>query len=310
MKKLVLFLLIFASFSICSMDISFEEGFPDETRLIIEEALIENTAGRGDISYSLHDYKEEDGRISFSISFDGKESTIVFPSDEEKVQQSVSKEIRNLLFYEKGFSKEGLTLSYIYKDSYSAFAPSTLEKGSLYRAVDDAGEPRAIFAVKGMEGQYALLRPLYEDRVFPGMRLESSSPWSYGISLASTMDFNGWALWAEGGNLSLLWPFTTKASIGALYESGAYYAFLGIGIEASLYLNDAFPLYSFTLIKEGRIGASSYLTIGGGSEGFALDALYSVFYEHRALPNLSWRVGYAVLPGMRGSISLSVGGFV
>ena len=68
-------------------------------------------------------------------------------------------------------------------------------------------------------------------------------------------------------------------------------------MEAFLDIHRIFPSVSFTLIEEGRIGADASILLGYGPSGFDWKGRFSIFYEHRALAGLSWRIGYQNLQG-------------
>ena len=56
MKKLVLFFVLFLSFSFVFASVSFSPDVPDDIKLIIEKAIDENDKGRDDINFSISSY--------------------------------------------------------------------------------------------------------------------------------------------------------------------------------------------------------------------------------------------------------------
>jgi hypothetical protein len=98
-----------------------------------------------------------------------------------------------------------------------------------------------------------------------------------------------------------------KLLAGINFSSSNIYAFAGLGVESYLFLNTVFPNVDNTFIQEGRVGANAFILLGSDGS-FRVDSLYSVFYEHRVLANLMWRVGYSNLPGSLSGLSLSIGG--
>ena len=303
MKKILLFLFLILSFSIVSKDISFEGEFPASLMEDIESAIIQNSEGRGESSFIVSSYSSDESRISFRIN----DSLIVIMAGENKdISQEVYASIENLLFYDSSLYQEGDVLDYIYKNSYS-YSPSKENRaGTTISAVDTNGHVRGVFEVKGSYEGYDVLRPLYLDRALPGIALEDSGAWRYAISAAASFDFSDFAIWAEAGNTSWIYPFIPTFAAG--YSTSEGKAFAGIGIEGYLFLNTVFPELKTTFIEEGRIGGSAFLTLGASSSGVSLGSMYSIYYEHRFLPYFLWRAGYTLLPSGRSGISLSIGG--
>ena len=300
------------SFSLHSTEVSFEGDFPIGVDSIIEAALISNTEGRGDISFSVSNYKEN-GDVSFGgteISFDVTYSGIVHPItvfSRDSLKISIDQAIEDLLYYEKGLFSDGLALDFIYKNSYSALSNGTSKLGSTFKAIDNNGNLRGVFEVSSKYGEYDVLIPLYSDGLLPGIELESAGSYRYAFSTAASLDFTSFAIWGEVGNTEYIYPMIPKLVAGIDFSKGNVYAFAGVGVESYLFLNTVFPKVENAFIQEGRIGANAFILIGADGS-FRIDSLYSVFYEHRVLADLMWRVGYTNLPGSLSGLSLSIGG--
>lgn len=313
MKKLLLFIFLILSFNLFSMDISFEGDFPLHVQNAIEKALVANTEGRGNVDYKVSSYSEireyslSGSVVYFTVSYGGKDYPVTaLHQDGTSYEASIYDAIENLLYYEPLLQQEG-GISYIFKNNYSVGHSDGNKKGTTVKAVDLSGNVRGVFELKDSYEGYDVLRPLYLDRVLPGLKTENISSSRYALTIASSLKFDNFSFWGEYGYTSLIYPMIVKGGMGASISKGSAYVFGAVGLEGYFYLNSALPSVGFTLIEEGRIGANAFLTTGV-DKGFRLDSLYSVFYEHRATPYLMWRIGYSVLPGAKAGISLSIGG--
>ena len=300
------------SFSLHSTEVSFEGDFPIGLDSIIEAALLANTDGRGDISFSVSNYSENSDaspygkEISFDVTYAGKVHPIVL-LDRNGLESAINQAIEDLLYYEDQLFRNGLAIDFIYKNSYSISSAEELKLGSTLNAIDTNGKVRGVFEVSSKYDEYDVLIPTYSDRLLPGIALESAGAYRYAFSASSSFDFSSFALWAEIGSTEFIYPMIPKLLAGINFSSSNIYAFAGLGVESYLFLNTVFPNVDNTFIQEGRVGANAFILLGADGS-FRVDSLYSVFYEHRVLANLMWRVGYSNLPGSLSGLSLSIGG--
>ena len=153
------------------------------------------------------------------------------------------------------------------------------------------------------------LDPVYIDYPLPGMAIEDSGEWKMTGTIASGFRFSSPEVFVQFslGRTDLIYPFVPLVSLAYRYGEGGSYVYGGVGLEAYLNLSRVFPSVSFTLVEEGRIGGNVSVLLGGGSTGFDWRSVFSIFYEHRALPSFFWRVGYQNLQGEH-MLAVGVGG--
>lgn len=313
MKRfLSLFLILLFTAALYSAEISFTADFPDSTASLIKKALEELSRGRGELSFELSAYSEQESSdgidrvISFTLSFEEKSYDVQIPMKQGEEESAIFNEIEAILFYEPLLMEEGDLLDYIYKGSYSFIPENDYRLGSYLILVDDDGRKRGSFEVSGQYSEALMLSPVWLDSPYPGMKLKKGSDWRYSLSFASSFTFRNMIASAELGYSSLLYPFIPKLSFVYSYENGNSLFYGGIGAEASIGLGKLFNT-GFTLIEEGRVGAGASLLLGGGS-GFAISAVLEAYYEHWILPELNWRLGYKMLPGKISGMMVSIGG--
>ena len=281
-------------------------SLPEHVLSTLASSVGRETYGRGDLDFSASGYSSDgwdDGwtHSSFYLAYSDKEVLVEFYGrSEDELLESLSDSIRGILFYEDSLSSDAdLTLGYALDSSYSTLSETTLRRGTMLRAIDSFGSTRALFEVDDVYGDAMTLQPVYLDSPYPGMALEEAGAWTIGATVASGFDFSSPSilLLATLGRTDLIYPLIPIISLGGMYGPDGLNAYLGLGMEAYLDLSTAFPSVGFTLIQEGRIGGNVSLLIGGGASGFDWRSVFSIFYEHRALAGLSWRIGYQNLQG-------------
>ena len=302
MKRIIsLFLVIIAMAVLSASTVRFDDTVPDGIAAVISESIGRWTEGRGDIDVYVSGYSEDtslfEGRIfaSFVASSGGSEYTIrAVGEGRDGIEEAISNEIMNILFYEPSFMAAAPRLDYIYRGLYSFLSNDYYRRGTRLAAVDGSGRTRGLFEVAERYDGSVLLEPLYLSSPVPGLRLEERGEWTASISASMGFDFPSPAfeVTAMLGRSDLIYPFTPFVSFTYMMNGGASYYYGGIGLSAALDFWRIFPTVSFTLIEEGRIGADASILLGAGPDGFDWRGRYSVYYEHSPLPYLYWRIGY------------------
>ena len=312
---IILFFLLFLSPLHASHIVS-DGSLPDYILSALADSVGAMTYGRGDIEFMASGYSEralEDGKIEseFLLSFNDKEILVEFFGDgRDALLSSLENSVEGILLYEEGlYSDSGLRLDYTLDNSYSALTDTAMRRGTRLRAVDSFGDTRGIFEVSERYGEAVTLEPVYLDYPFPGMSLESEGEWKLTGSAAMGFNFSSPEVFGmvSLGRSDLIYPFVPTLSFAYRYSVGRSDVYGGIGLEAYMNLSRIFPSAGFTLVQEGRIGGNVSLLVGGGSEGFDWRSVFSIFYEHRALPSFYWRLGYQNLQGSH-MLVLGVGG--
>lgn len=310
-KALFSFIVLLLPISIFA-NVSFTGDVPVDMKSYIESAIYDNSRGRDDIEFTIsnikHEEKEEIMWISFNLAFLDRSIAIDIESNPKDLEKNVKEEIRNALFYERTLYLEGEeNLDYIYDKSFSFFPEVHYRKGTTFTLKDANGKTQGVFEVKHNYSEASVLQPLYVANALPGMTLKKSSSWRYSITAGTNLYKSNLAISADIGNTSLIYPIVPIVSL--LYEkrNQSQALAVGIGVESYLDLND-FLKIGFTLIEEGRIGASAsvLLTIEDGSFGY--NGTFSIFYEHRLLPKFFWRVGYSRYPKIGNAMIIGIGG--
>ena len=301
----VSFLLISLS-SLFSSPIVSDGTLPDDVLGELSKAIGEGTYGRGDLDFNATSYTEESfesgsTEASFLLSFSEKEILVEFYGDaREALLESLGESIRGILFYEEAlYSDTGMKLDYVLDNSYSLLSDESLRRGTRLKAIDSLGVTRGLFEVGDNYTGAITLDPVYLNHPYPGMRLENAGEWKLVSTVATGFDFSSPELLGmiSLGRTDLIYPFVPILSFAYRYAGGRSDFYGGLGIEAYMNLSRVFPSVDFTLIEEGRIGGSVSILVGGGKEGFDWRSVFSVFYEHRALPSFFWRLGYQNLQG-------------
>ncbi len=322
MRKALLFLiLLIASLSLYAVDVVFESFFPNDIESAIRSSVEKNATGRGEIEVRFRDYihseSEYPGKryVSFNMDIDNRVTKIEALSDNSKsLIAEIEKQIRAALYYDSSLiAEDSLRLEYIYKENYSFQSDNRYREGSTFKLVDTLGKNRGLFEISGRYDDSYTLRPYYLKNALPGISLRRASDWRWAVSFSSDIFFRNFIGTIEIGNTSWIYPFVPKAAFAVYYKNGGTFFYGGIGLEASVSLVTLFHT-SFTLIEDGRIGATAYLLLGyGGTRRgyFSYGGLFSVYYAHSPIANLEWRLGYSMLPTDQGTINaiyLGLGG--
>lgn len=317
MRKLLLVSLLLMILSPLAASHIISDGtLPDDVLSSLSVSVGKETWGRGDLIAEASSYREEhfdDDLIlaSFMLSYGEKEVLLEFSgSGRADLLESLEREIHNLLFYEESLYSDGdIILGYALPASYSVSDDLGLRRGTRLNAIDSLGKTRAVFEVEETFPSATVLEPLYLDVPYPGMTLEKAGAWRVSASAATGFDFSSPDILSmvSIGRTDLIYPFVPIISAAYRYSDGKNYAYGGIGIEAYLDIWRIFPDVSFTLLEEGRIGANASVLLGASDTGFDWIGVFSVFYEHRALPSFFWRLGYENMQGKH-MFLLSMGG--
>ena len=312
----LVFLFLISSFPLLASHIISDGSLPEDALMSLSEVVGRDTHGRGDLILNARSYSEtrlDDGssEASFMLSFGEKEILVEFyGSTRKELLSSLSGSVHNILFYEPAlYSGAELELSYILDGTYSVLAAEPLRPGTRLSAYDSFGNTRARFEVdESYDGAFTL-DPFYINRPYPGMRLEKSGAWKIVGSLSSGFNFASPEVFAmiSLGRSDLIYPFVPILSVAYRYGGGQNTVYGGVGLEAYMNLSRIFPSWQFTLIEEGRIGGSVSLLVGTGSGGFDWRSVFSIFYEHHALPSFFWRFGYQNLQGKH-ALTIGFGG--
>ena len=303
MRRLLLVMVMaVAVFSLYASHIISDGSLPDDVLSAVSEAIGRETYGRSDLVFHADSYTETDlenggTAASFMLSYSDKAIlTEGYGKDREELLSSFSYSIHGILFYEESlFSDAPLSLGYIVDRNYSFLSDVSLRRGTKLRV----GTVRAVFEVGENYDGAVSLDPVYLRSPMPGMTLEKAGEWKLSGSLSTSFRFSSPEIFAQIslGRTDLIYPFVPTVSFAYCYSAGRSDVYAGVGLEAYLNLYRVFPSVSFTLVEEGRIGGSVSILAGGGAEGFDWRSVFSIFYEHRALPSLYWRVGYQNLQG-------------
>lgn len=282
-----------------------------------EDALISSLRAASDnrekMDILFSDYREEDienGKLlSVSVSYNGRGQRIEGFGDTQKAaESSLSSSLSSLMYYDQSlYSDSEYRLEYIYGRSYSMKRSSGIRLGNKLNLKDSNGRIRGVFIVSDHYTDYDALKPLYLDNPLPGFSLErmSSFDWSldYGISIPLGMHYASFAI----GYSSLIYPIKPIVQAVYTYSSSGSSFYGGIGISARASLSSILKS-SFTLFEEGSIAASASILAGYVNGSFSLDGSYSIYYEHRAAPHFSWRIGYLHMPRGKHSVTAGIGG--
>ena len=294
MKRFLVLLLAFIPVFLPASPVAADSSVPDDVLSVLSQAVERNTDGRGGLEVSASGYSEDGSYASLMLSYGGKDILLEFYGNgRSELLSSLSEEVGNLLFYEESlYSDAPVRIDYILPGSYSFIFRDHFRLGSALSAVDTNGRVRGRFLVGGIYDGAVLLDPVYLDDPFPGMAFDFRAPEAFGmVSLCRT---------------DLIYPFVPIISLAYRFDSGMSYGYGGVGLEAYLGLSGVFPSSRFTLVEEGRIGASASVLVGGGT-GFDWRSVFSIFYEHRASPAFFWRLGYVNLQGTH-MLSIAFGG--
>ena len=312
MKKFLLLLLLVVSLPVYA-DVVFDSSFDSQSKAVINKAVMENSKGNDDIKFllsSLERQVEDNGdiHIAFNLSFLDESFDINVITEEKNLEKAVIAEIYNVLFYqEKLYSDSDEIINYIYSGSFSFVPKNNYRRGTTLTSYDEKGRISGVFEVKKHYTDVDGLQAIFVRNARPGNRLEKTSSFRYSLMGATNFYIGAYSLSAELMNTSWLYPFSPTLSFFYEERAGNRAMYAGIGLTAFFDLNDIFSS-SFTLLEEGRIGASASLLLGAKNQEFAYDGFYSIFYEHRLLPKFYWRVGYAYYPMLKSSLILGVGG--
>lgn len=310
MKRFLVLLLAFIPVFLPASPVAADPSVPDDVLSVLSQAVERNTDGRGGLEVSASGYSEDGSYASLMLSYGGKDILLEFYGNgRSELLSSLSEEVGNLLFYEESlYSDAPVRIDYILPGSYSFISRDHFRLGSALSAVDTNGRVRGRFLVGGIYDGAVLLDPVYLDDPFPGMVLAGEGEWKLIATASTAFDFR--APEAFGmvslGRTDLIYPFVPIISLAYRFDSGMSYGYGGVGLEAYLGLSGVFPSSRFTLVEEGRIGASASVLVGGGT-GFDWRSVFSIFYEHRASPAFFWRLGYVNLQGTH-MLSIAFGG--
>ena len=314
MKKLVLFFVLFLSFSFVFASVSFSPDVPDDIKLIIEKAIDENDKGRDDINFSISSYsysidEKERIHLSFDLSFLDKSLELSVVSNNQKsLKEDINEEIVNALFYETSlYLDSDEKLDYIYSGSFSFYHKKNYRLGSSFVLKDANGKTKGFFELKRHHGEVDELQSVFISSPKPGMMLERASSWRYALYGSTNFYKKNFAFALELSTTNIIYPFLPAVTF--LYENkkGTSSFYSGIGIQAYLDISDLLK-NSFTFIQNGRVGASAFLLLGIRGGDFVYDGMYSIYYEHRAFAKFLWRVGYIKLPELGHSMVFGIGG--
>lgn len=307
MRRLLLVLMIAAVLLPLSASHVVTDGtLPDDVLSVLAATAGKETYGRADLLFSAADYSEtvlDDGAVKamFMFSFGDKQIAVeFFGMDREELMDSLRNSIHGILFYEEMlYSGSELSLGYIIDGNYSLVTDEVFRRGERLQAVDSFNDVRGLFEVGETYNGAISLDPVFVDDPFPGMRLERAGAWKLMGTVSSGLRFSSPEIFSmiSLGRTDLIYPFVPTVSLAYRFSSGRSFVYGGVGIEAYMNLSRIFPSVSFTLVQEGRIGASASVLAGGGESGFDWSAVFSIFYEHRALPSFFWRFGYQNLQG-------------
>lgn len=300
--KAIAILIVFAAIGLSAAEVAFDSSFPDEIKSTIGKAIEKNAKGRGDIVFSVSDYTFDDsgydGMIytSFILGFGDKELKIeVLSASPRSQSDDIEREIKAALYYDESlFSDSSLKLEYIHRKNYSFSSDNHYRNGTSFHLVDTDGRIRGLFEVSNSFGNNYILRPYYMKNALPGIRLERSSSWRWNASFASDVFFRNFMVSLEVGNTSWIYPFVPKLSFDLYYKNGSLYYYGGLGLEASFSFASLFST-SFTLVEDGRIGASAFLLLGYGRGEFSYGGVFNVYYAHSPIAYLEWRLGYEMI---------------
>ena len=303
MKKLILFLVFVAISSALYAGVTFDLSVAEEDIELIQATLDRLNRGNDDVDFEVASFKKEDDFVSFELFFNDK--SILISSRES----NLSEEIKNALFYEESlYLDSDDRLDYIWSGSFSFVPSKSYRKGTTLEARDANGKREGVFEVKKSFDSVTVLQPIYiKDDVVPGLELRKSSDFRYALSGATNFRRNSMAFSFEVGVTSWIYPFMPTASVFCLQSQNSFSFYLGLGISGYLDLNDVLS-WSFTMIEEGRIGANATLLLGLSDGSFAYNGAYSIYYEHRVLAKMFYRVGYSYYPKIANSLVLSIGG--
>ena len=308
MRKAALLALVLLLLSVLSASTLETDGsFPAWVVSALGKALDENTEGRGDLDFSAAGYEEDEELfsdrtlLSFSLGYGGKTVLVhVLGSGEKELRESLEEEIRNLLYYEDLLLSPQPRLDYITRGMLYSFIPDRhYRNGTRLKAVGKDGKVKGLFEVSGAYEGALTLEPMYLDGAFPGLSLEKAGEWVADVDAGYGFVISKRRFFVQGtlGRTDLLYPFTPVLAVA--YQSDEYSSGIygGIGLKARVRLGKLFPTVGFTLVQEGRIGAE-VLVLGGVYAGEAeWNAAFQVYYEHQALPWLSWKAGYERFAG-------------
>ena len=315
MRKLlfpIIFILLISAAAASS--VTSDGSVPDDVLAVIEERVVSLTAGRADIIVDISSYSEDNGlfpgRIFSTFTAESGSASLVINAigdDRESLLESISGEIRNILFYEESLMAPSPRLDYIYGGSYSFLADEYYRRGTRLRAVDSDGRVRGLFETAERYDGAVMLEPLYLADPVPGLPLEKCGAWTAFLSAAMSPDFSSpsFEITAAAGRSDLIYPFMPLLFATYYMDGGDAYFYGGLGIGASFDLWRMFPTVSFTLVEEGRITADASVLLGTGPAGFDWRGRFSISYEHSPLPSFFWRIGYV---NLQGRSMLSVGG--
>lgn len=312
--KLIAVILIFLIylFPLSSAPV-FDESIPQSAEAVLIASLRAASDDRENMDISFSDYREEDiddGRlISVSVSYNGREQRIEgFGDTQQASESSLSYSLSSLMYYDQSlYSDSEYRLEYIYGRSYSMKRKPGIRLGNRLDLKDSSGRIRGVFVVSDHYTDYDVLKPLYLNNPLPGFALEkaSSFDWSldYGISIPLGKHYASFSI----GYSSLVYPIKPIVQAVYTYSSSGASFYGGIGISARASISSIIKS-SFTLFEEGSISASASVLAGYDNGAFSLDGSYSIYYEHRAAPHFSWRIGYLYMPGGKHSVTAGIGG--
>lgn len=313
MRKLIfLFLLLFLPVFIFAT-VVVPQNIPEDIASVISDSIDDNDRGREDVDFIISNYNEEsigdDIGISFTLDFLDRSITIDVLAARKDIGKAISNRIGQALFYEDTLYPEvDEKLDYIYSGSFSFFPSKDYRRGTTFIAKDEMGKTKGVFEINHQYSDVDELQPIYVSKnLKPGMALSKSSSLRYSLSIATNFYVGSLGFSAELGSTNLIYPFIPTLSIVFETRQGRNAIYGGIGIAGYIDLND-FMKSSFTLIQEGRIGASASLLLGSDSGEFAYNGFFSIYYEHRLLPKFMWRVGYAKYPMLGHSLIFGIGG--
>lgn len=312
MKKIILILLFAISLPLYS-EVVFDSSFDSSVMAVISNAVDKNDKGNDDVTFSFSSFEKnkwDDGsvHISFDLSFLDENLDVNVVADEKNWEKSIAKEIHNVLFYQtKLYSDSAEIIDYIYSDSFSFIPKHSYRRGTTLTSYDESGNVSGVFEVRKHYKDVDGLQAIYIKDARPGNRLEKSSSFRYSLMGATNFYIGAFSFSAELMNTSWIYPFSPTLSVFYEERAGKRALYAGIGVTAFLDLNDIFSS-GFTLVQDGRVGASASLLLGGRNGEFAYDGYYGIFYEHRLFPKFYWRIGYAYYPMMKSSLILGIGG--
>lgn len=312
MKKALFLLLLSLAMMSAFGAIICDSSISSELSEAFEREYESATNGRSKVDIALSGYKEEtldDGiYITVLCSEDSNDIELEgFASTLNGAYESIAHSLYSYLYYNTSlYSDSPMILDYQYSGSYS-LKETGLRRGERVVVYDDSDKVRGVFLLSDHYSGYDLLKPIYLGGVLPGMKAEKASSFDWSLGYALSIPLSEHYITASFGNTSWIYPMKPFLTLFLNYNqlSNQFSVYSGIGLSARATLGEMFNT-SFTLLEEGSICADASLLFS--LTDFKFYGSYSLYYEHRALSFLSWKVGYTYTPGLHGALMVAFGG--